>query len=356
MSAAFSFGSLGDIITISKLVYQLARALDDSRGSVKAYRDLRQDLNIFGQILVQVIATYEMYDSSAWLRNIDVITKSVVEECAVSIREALDRFATYESSLRPGPPSNCVKDTFKKIKWLGEKRNVEELRDKLRTGSERITMLLMSARLDCRTMLSRMDEVETLLKDERQLHEMTVAVLEAQLEKNRRQICLQLDSIQAAVDRQEGSTRLLLFYAKSTLGAVKSLQQVVGQVFQVALSLRELVVQSIYVRSLDPTKGLPVTFEDALGNVREIPLDWINSWESLHSLILLGFENQKGYGRVARRQYFLEDHISNRELDLQRPFSLRRGMKINMMRPKDAVCSSCYSAKIWDNLIRILEE
>lgn len=56
MSAAFTFGSLGDIITISQLALQLARALDDARGSVGEYQALRKDLDTFAQILVQVDA------------------------------------------------------------------------------------------------------------------------------------------------------------------------------------------------------------------------------------------------------------------------------------------------------------
>ena len=47
MSAAFTFGSLGDLIAISTLVYQLARALNESSGSAKAYQDLRHDLDIW---------------------------------------------------------------------------------------------------------------------------------------------------------------------------------------------------------------------------------------------------------------------------------------------------------------------
>jgi len=35
-----------------------------------------------------------------------------------------------------------VKDAYKKVKWLKEKETVQDLREKLRTGTERITMLL----------------------------------------------------------------------------------------------------------------------------------------------------------------------------------------------------------------------
>jgi hypothetical protein len=46
--------------------------------------------------------------------------------------------------------------------------------------------------------------------------------------------------------------------------------------------------------------------------------------------VMHAFENQKGYQRVKSRLYLLEDHVSNTKLDVEGPFTLRRGMKINM--------------------------
>jgi hypothetical protein len=145
MSAAFTFGSLGDIMAITELVYRLCQALNDSRGSAKQYLELRKDLDGFGQCLVQVITSYEICDSTAWLRNIDNITISAVDDCARTIQEALDLLAKYDSSLRAGGSGNCVKDTFRKIQWLAEKEKIDEFRQKLKMGTERIMMLLTVA-------------------------------------------------------------------------------------------------------------------------------------------------------------------------------------------------------------------
>jgi hypothetical protein len=53
-----TFGSLGDIIAICQLSVQLGRALGlgckAAGGSAKDYQDLRQDLDLFVQILLQV--------------------------------------------------------------------------------------------------------------------------------------------------------------------------------------------------------------------------------------------------------------------------------------------------------------
>lgn len=56
MAAAFSFGSVGDIIALCQIAVELGRALNDSRGSVKEFQDLEQDLyslvNILGQVRI----------------------------------------------------------------------------------------------------------------------------------------------------------------------------------------------------------------------------------------------------------------------------------------------------------------
>lgn len=142
-----------------------------------------------------------------------------------------------------------------------------------------ISFFRVSARLDYRTVVSRINEVQSLLNDQRKLHETTITVLEAELEKGRDSICLRLESIQATLHRQEGATHVTLFYAKSSLAAVKSLQQTVDHLTPAILSLQHSASRALDFRNLDPTKGLPVTLEDALGNIREIPLNWINSWE-----------------------------------------------------------------------------
>ncbi|KAK7962958.1 uncharacterized protein PG986_003783 [Apiospora aurea] len=47
MSASFSFGSFGDIITTAQLVWRLSRALSDRRGSAPEFRELVKELYLF---------------------------------------------------------------------------------------------------------------------------------------------------------------------------------------------------------------------------------------------------------------------------------------------------------------------
>jgi uncharacterized MnhB-related membrane protein len=54
MEVALTFGSVGDIITVCQLAAQLTRALRDSCGSIKEYRELQRDLEMLLKVLMQV--------------------------------------------------------------------------------------------------------------------------------------------------------------------------------------------------------------------------------------------------------------------------------------------------------------
>lgn len=57
MSAALTFGSVGDIIALCGLAIELGKALSSAHGSAKEYQSLRRDLDQFIQVLMQVCST-----------------------------------------------------------------------------------------------------------------------------------------------------------------------------------------------------------------------------------------------------------------------------------------------------------
>ncbi|KAK8079140.1 hypothetical protein PG994_002947 [Apiospora phragmitis] len=136
MEVALTFGSVGDIIAICQIAAQLRRALDVSSGSAKEYQDLRSDLDKFTCVLMQL-------ESCPSLGNLAAQRKSIVNECATPINDALDRWhPKYHQSLQPGGSGNAVKDAFRKVEWsVREKQALQELQDKLRKNTERLALL-----------------------------------------------------------------------------------------------------------------------------------------------------------------------------------------------------------------------
>ena len=54
MECGLAFGSVGDIISICRIVIELRRALRDTAGSAQQYQELRKDLDDYLRILMQV--------------------------------------------------------------------------------------------------------------------------------------------------------------------------------------------------------------------------------------------------------------------------------------------------------------
>jgi hypothetical protein len=55
MAAAFTFGSIGDIIAVCQIGIQLGTAISNKRGSSREYQDFRNDVDAFVEVLIQVI-------------------------------------------------------------------------------------------------------------------------------------------------------------------------------------------------------------------------------------------------------------------------------------------------------------
>ncbi|KAI0134228.1 hypothetical protein BJ170DRAFT_609022 [Xylariales sp. AK1849] len=404
MEVALTFGSLGDIIAVCQLAIQLGKAIGvgrrDAGGSSLDYLGLTKDLELFVAILMQVVATYQQHELTPYLDSIDIATKSVVDECATSIQETLDHVRPkYHASLRAGGSGSKMRDTYRKIEWsIREKERMQHLRDRLRDGIERLSLLTMlaarkSARVDNATMLARIDEVRQVIRDQQtQVQQGMLAKIEEarrsiveQQQQSQDKILVRIDEVRQVMEedrtaRQEVmllsekqarasaeqsgrlesvSNRLLclklitmdiLGAVKMTFFAVLEVKQLLLRVSENVVNLQVLASPSTALRSLDPTKELQVRLETALGtgHVIEIPAQMVDylRWDTLNKLLEDRFYGRKGYGMVLRREFALEESCSERDLDRKIPLamSLRRGMRLNMsmiFANADSIIGAC---------------
>ena len=77
MSASFTFGSFGDIITIVQLVWQLSQAISDSHGSAQEFRDLVDELSQYHRALDEVSWLLPFGSSSRSRGNTDLQNSAV---------------------------------------------------------------------------------------------------------------------------------------------------------------------------------------------------------------------------------------------------------------------------------------
>jgi hypothetical protein len=80
------------------------------------------------------------------LRELGIATNATIKDW----RDILQMFRLkvdrkYGTSLAPGGSGNWIKDASKKVIWLKEKEDILELRRKLHTASDTISMLSLAA-------------------------------------------------------------------------------------------------------------------------------------------------------------------------------------------------------------------
>ncbi|KAJ3534678.1 hypothetical protein NM208_g7444 [Fusarium decemcellulare] len=339
MEVALTFGSLGDIIQLCQLAIQLGRAVGVGCGAVgesaHEYQELHDDLDFFVRILMQVVGTYEKYESSPYLEGLDHASKSVVNQTASLIQSTLDHFQSrYQNSLHPGGSGRRLKDIYKRVEWsTREKERTRCLREKLRESVQRLTLLTSlvmrkSTRVDNAILLARVDEVSKSCAGQKEILHLIRQQRKASEEQGQK-----LNEVNQLLVRQDSSSRSILGAAGEALNAIVQVKDLLVQVSQDVINIRT-VLNSTCLRSTDPTNEFSVIIEDALGRPVPIPVEWLGSleWEVLYALLSCHFKGQNGHDMVMRREYALEESASGKDLDTERPLHLclRRGMRINM--------------------------
>ncbi|PQE09015.1 vegetative cell wall protein [Rutstroemia sp. NJR-2017a WRK4] len=136
-----TFGSVGDIIAVGQISWSLAKALNDSRGSAKEYQGLVRELRAFERAVLQIVALWQNYDCP------DTITTDAAKDWLDTLRAFQDKAdKKYGASLgASGGSGNLVKDISKKFIWMKEKEDILDLRRKLNSATDMITMSTLAA-------------------------------------------------------------------------------------------------------------------------------------------------------------------------------------------------------------------
>ncbi|KAH6656979.1 hypothetical protein BKA67DRAFT_176692 [Truncatella angustata] len=341
MEFAATFGSLGDIIAICQITIQLSRALGigtaGASSSAWEYQELRKEIDIFINILLNVVATCEQYTSPS-LSDLNRTIHTIVQDCHIQIQEILHRFVPkYHESLKPGGSTRKIVDAFKKLEWtVKEKERTRELQDKLHTNGQKLSMLMLivsrqSAHANNATLLARIEEVSILVSKQEQHQNVLLDRLNRTIDHFQRQEN-QIDAIEHNIEVHLDNNNTILTIAKSTIDPIKHLEQLLANVAHDVVQLRETVSNSNFIRSLDPTREMPLNLNDAFGRDIAIPLQLIIDWQSFNTILGILFQSQKGHDMVLKQQFALEEHFSGKDIARDSPLSecIRRGMRIDM--------------------------
>ncbi len=142
----------------------------------------------------------------------------------------------------------------------------------------KLTISRQSTRAGNATIILRIEEIHRALGRHRVEQQALVTALETQETLSREQ-AQELGQITKRLDSHESSSITILGQVKQAFGAIVQVQWMLGNVADRVVRLHDMLASSTYMRGLDPTKNLPVVFEDALGFQRELPMDWLEDWE-----------------------------------------------------------------------------
>ncbi|KAH8820125.1 hypothetical protein F5884DRAFT_744486 [Xylogone sp. PMI_703] len=321
-----------DIIALVQIAWTLTKALVDSRGSAKEYQSLMKELQAFHRALLEVAALWQNYENSPELNELGTIIKDKVKEwgdALLTFHLKIDK--KYGKNLSPGGSGNWVKDTSKKVCWLKEKEDILNLRKKLQTASDTVTMLTLAAigksnKLDSTVLVERAERVYGLSKESAKQVEKQMAQLRLMDEK---------------LDTQAKTSNMILATVKS--GAVYFLElkeQSKTQIHTIATDIKNLLVllqshirsQQAMPRGLGGCwKQAPVSLEDAMGFVIPIPLELVNPWDMFDTIIAKRFEKHPGHRKIQRGEFAIEEDSTGREVSrmLDLTMCLRPGQKID---------------------------
>lgn len=93
-----------------------------------------------------MVALWQNYENSPELEALGTTTKEAIKDwkdTLLAFRLKIDK--KYGTNLCAGGSGNWLKDASKKVKWLTEKEDILELRRKLHSASDTLTMSILAA-------------------------------------------------------------------------------------------------------------------------------------------------------------------------------------------------------------------
>jgi hypothetical protein len=332
-----TFGAVGDILSVSLLIKELAIALDKNRGSAAEYQSIIRELHVLDLALLQVESLSRSQHTSPELRALYDTAKETISNCRVSIDAFAATIKNYSSSLTVGGSGNGIKDVARKVQWRASHKqdSTARFRAQITSYTESINMLLATAKMYVLGLLNR-----TILKID---HSRTI------LDLNNREVTRQLTenerTTQDAFAHQNGSLELIRTrldeakelivegnnLGKSLLDRLEWMQKLGSDLKRfmcqvitgnMAIYRQNLALQLAFAARVDrPLEEAPFMLEDAIGRMAPVHLRFITTWEAFDSVLEIRFEDKPGWNKIRKKEYALQESATGREISRASSFA-----------------------------------
>ena len=140
-----TFGSVGDIISVSLLIKDLVKCLDESRGSSAEYKAVIRELGSLDYALLEVELLLRSCKQSVELSDLCKTANRCAEECRRCIVNFQDKTKKYQGALQGGGTGNSIRDATAKIRWHISGKDLVKFRAEINAHLSSMNMLLATA-------------------------------------------------------------------------------------------------------------------------------------------------------------------------------------------------------------------
>ena len=137
-----TFGSVGDIISLSILIKNIVNSLDDSRGSSVEYQATIRELWNLDRALLQIELIFQSCEQTVELNALRATAGQCAEQCRECVTKFRDQISHFQRSLQTGHSGNFMKDVASKIRWQVSAKSLAKFRTEINAHCMTINMLL----------------------------------------------------------------------------------------------------------------------------------------------------------------------------------------------------------------------
>ncbi|KAK7985802.1 hypothetical protein PG988_003424, partial [Apiospora saccharicola] len=327
MSASFSFGSFGDIITTAQLVWRLARALSDSRGSAPEFQELVKELNLFYGALSQLTKFWQSKAQTAELQRLAAEIQHVADDCRRMIESFLEKgLKRYgKSFLKPRDSPKTIGDWLKRARWASlEKDDVTKMRDQLRRNKD-ILDLIQSVARGYVYLRTQKEKENTRTRITRRLAELEKAgkLASARLEKNLVDLVGALRDQEAIMIRMNDNFAAMRSESHSTSRQLSNIEHTTALLPSIHAGISMYAENHAFIEDALGYKPQCLLISNRNANLHP---------QTVHSMIKDMFKNRPGMAMILQRDYVLQDPSTRTDLQLTVDFhgAVRPGQNLVM--------------------------
>lgn len=141
-----TFGSVGDIISISLLIKDLVKSLDEIRGSSAEYQSVIHELWSLDHALLEVEVLFRSSTKSIHLNALIQTAKQSAEHCHQCIFTFHEQIKKYRQTLQSRGSGSRIRDAASNFRWqVSEKEKLARFRAESSAHCLSLNMLLATA-------------------------------------------------------------------------------------------------------------------------------------------------------------------------------------------------------------------